>query len=176
MSLTFTEDAIPDYFAGGDSVPDTNEVEYPCQVCGREAGPYRGKGRKPTKCDDHKVNRTASSPRGANDKLAEMAADALCQVNGLMALGAMVIGFTDTGVALQGTEEDFRLRAIAALKTDAKLCQQIIKGGTSSAKVALVIGYAFVGVTVFPTALNEYQEKKAVRDKAARELAATEVE
>lgn len=152
-----------------DSVPDVSEVEYPCTVCGRESGPYGGRGRKPTKCDDHKgqgqggKTTGGSKARPANDALARQATEALCQINGLLALGAVILTFTETAGAMAASEDDFRERTYAALLTDKPLCLQILKAGTSSAKIALVISYAFWGVSVLPVAINEGRAKKAAR-------------
>lgn len=167
MTLAFDLTSIP----GMDTVPETSEIDYPCQQCGREAGPYSGRGRKPTKCVECKPNRAAgrTGVSGGNEKLAALATDALCQINGLMALGAMITGFIETAGAITSAEEDFKTRTHAALLTDPALCRTILKAGTSSAKIALCISYAFMGVSVLPTAVNEVREKKALRAAALEE-------
>jgi hypothetical protein len=145
-----------------DVVPETTEVEYPCQVCGREAGPYGGRGRKPKFCDDHrksgKTTRTASAPK--NNALAAQAADALVQVNSLIAFGATVMQYDETGETLRNAQEEFRARAHAALVTDPKLCQAILRGGPMSARAALILSYGMLATVVAPVAVQEFRDKR----------------
>lgn len=150
-----------------DSAPESSDVEYACTVCGKEAGPYSGKGRKPTKCGEHKKG-TASTSRASNSNsaLATQAVDALMQINGFMTLGAMITGFYQTASAITDAEDGFRRQAHAALLTDPALCRSILRGGTKSGKVALVIAYLMMGATIFPTAKAEFVAKRDARAEA----------
>lgn len=167
--MDFNDDIMPD------SVPATSDVDYPCTVCGKEAGPYAGKGRRPTKCPDHKTSasKRTSSVRvtGADAVLAAKAAEALCQINGFAALGAMMLGFVQTGAVIQAEQSDFKEQAYNALLTDADLCRTILKGGVKSGKLALLIAYAMLAASIFPTAKMEFAEKKEERAKRRAELA-----
>jgi hypothetical protein len=145
-----------------DVVPETTEVEYPCQVCGREAGPYGGRGRKPKFCDEHKKvksgTRAASAPK--NNALAAQAADALVQVNGLAAFAATVMQYDETGETLRNAQDEFRARAHAALVTDPALCRAILRGGPMSARAALILSYGMLATVVAPVAVQEYRDKR----------------
>lgn len=145
-----------------DSVPDTDNIEYPCVECGKESGPYSGRGPKPKRCADHRKNGKSSVRKvtGTSANVAAQATEVLVQLNGMLALGAMVFGMNGTAAALAAGNETFAERAHAALLTDTELCRMILKGGVKSAKVSLGIAYAGLGVTVFPTALREVQEKR----------------
>lgn len=169
---------MPDFVDAGipsDTAPETTDVEYPCRVCQREAGPYSGRGPKPKLCPEHKTTKRGSSPKvtGTTANLAAQATAVLCQLNGIIAMGAMATGFFRTAHALAGANEGFEQQAHAALLTDPELCRLILKGGVKSAKLSLGIAYAGLGMAVFPTAVEEAKEKKAARD-AAREAAEDE--
>jgi hypothetical protein len=155
-----------------DTIPETSDVEYPCKVCGKEAGPYGGRGRKPVYCTECKKPASksrAAKVTGAPASLASQATAVLVQLNGMMALGMMAMGFNESASALAGANSSFEEQAYMALVTDQDLCKLILKGGVKSAKVSLAIAYGGLAVSVFPTAVNEFKDKKAVRD-AAREV------
>jgi hypothetical protein len=150
-----------------DTVPELNDVEYPCRVCGKEAGPYGGRGPKPKLCEEHKkqpkgagVKRVTGSP--AN--LAGQASAVLVQLNGMLAIGAMALGLHGTASAIAASNGNFEEQAYQALLTDSELCRLILKGGVKSAKVSLAIAYAGMATAVVPTAVMEVKELKAERD------------
>lgn len=160
--MDFADATIPP-----DSTPPLSDVEYPCVECGKEAGPYGGRGPKPKRCPDHK--KVTSSSRagrvtGAPANLAAQATGVLVQLNGMMALGLMALGFNETAGAIAGANGTFEEQAYQALMTDSELCRLILKGGVKSAKVSLGLAYVGMGVSVVPTAAMEFREKKAERD------------
>lgn len=160
-----------------DTVPLLADVEYPCRVCGKEAGPYGGRGPKPKLCDEHKkvTGKRGSVPKvGGN--VATQAAQAtavLVQLNAMLAMGAMALQLFGTASAIAGANEQFETQAYNALVTDPALCQLILKGGAKSAKLSLGIAYGGMAISVVPTAIEELREKKAER-QAAREAAENE--
>jgi hypothetical protein len=167
MDMRFDEVELPQ-----DSIPETSDVEYPCEVCGREAGPYGGRGRKPKRCSEHKKNAASGQNRKVTGATASMAAQAtavLEQINGIITIGLMAVGYTDTARAIAGENEAFAAKAHAALLTDPELCKLILKGGVKSGKISLGIAYASLGVGVIPVAANEFKEKKAAREAAREE-------
>lgn len=171
MTITdmFRETDIPEDYTR-DTAPVSGDIEYPCEVCGREAGPYGGRGRKPKKCADCKPKaaqgRKAPGTSGANATLAGQAVEALWQINGVAAFLAMIAGLPMTGLAIQEREASFREMAYNALLTDASMCRFILKGGMQSSKVSLTICYAMFAASVMPVALTEIKAKRA---KAAAE-------
>ncbi len=156
--------SIPD-----DAIPDlTDGPEYPCEVCGKEAGPYAGRGRKPKRCSDHKKtsNTGTRAPRvaGNNATLALQATEALCQIDGIMALGARVVGFTDTAEVIEEADETFRLRVHSALLNSPDMCRRILKMGSKAGDSALLIAIGLHIATIAPVFLAEAKVKKAERD------------
>lgn len=165
MTITFEEAKIPDM----DEVPDLEDIEYPCRVCGREAGPYGGRGPKPKLCIDHKsASRTGvkNAPRiiGKDANLAAQATAVLVQLNAIMAMGAAALGLFRTGSAIAQANPTFEAAAYNALLTDPEFCRLILKGGAKSAKVSLALAYGGMGLSVVPTAYEEFKERKAERD------------
>lgn len=151
-----------------DIMPDVSDVEYPCSVCGREAGPYGGRGRKPTKCPDHKKSAVtgARAPRisGTNDALARQATEALCSINGMMALGARIVQLTDTADAIEGEEEVFRLRVYTALLNNPNTARKIVSMGGKAGDSALFVALGLHFASIIPVLLKETKTKKAERD------------
>lgn len=161
-----------------DTAPDFSDVEYPCVDCGKEAGPYGGRGPKPKYCPDHKkgsASKKSGSVKvtGTNANLAAQATKVLVQLNGILAVGLMAATFFETAKALAGANDGFEIQAHEALLTDPDLCRLICKGGVKSARMGLGLAYVGLGVAVVPTAVNEFREKKAERD-ARREAEADE--
>jgi DNA-directed RNA polymerase subunit RPC12/RpoP len=166
-TMTF-EDVIPD------AVPDLADVEYPCANCGREVG-YGGRGRKPTAnslCPDCKPNAKRSNVKvtGAAATKAAQAAEVLTQLNAMFAMGAAALGLFETAGTLVSYQDTFKAQAYAALTTDMKLCESILKSGAKSSKVSLGMAYVGMGVAVGPTAVNEMRARKAERDARKAEL------
>lgn len=170
MNIDFMEAVIPP-----DTVPELSDIEYPCRECGKEAGPYSGRGRKPVYCQDCKPKRKNSTVKvtGNVGNLASQAALTLGQLNGIIAMGLMAVGMMETASAIAANNDAFEERAREALVTDPDLCRLILKGGVKSARVSLGIAYAGLGLSVAPVAVAEFREKKAERD-AKREAAEDE--
>lgn len=175
MTAPVFEDASPIEL---DSVPDLDDIEYPCSVCGRESGPYSGRGRRPTKCPEHKQQRATGTGRGPrrtnNDTLAAQASAVLVQLNQGLAITAMAMGFNGTASAIAHNNDAFETNAFEALKTDPELCKFICKGGVKSGKVALAMAYASLGTQVVPVAAQEFKAKRAAA-KAAKEAREAEM-
>jgi hypothetical protein len=162
--LEFVETTVP-----RDSVPPAIDIEYPCEICGAESGPYSGRGRKPKKCSTHRVARATADESGgerttrrtANTKLAEIATAKLVQLNGFAALGALLLGFPHTAGAFAASEDTFRAYVMTALESDEKLCRTIIKTGGASSGLALFVAYGSLAANVAPVAVAEWREKRA---------------
>jgi len=152
-----------------DDAPPNSAVEYPCKICGKEAGPYGGRGRKPVYCPEHKKGNKGSGAKRAltgNDAKARAAASALVQLHGLAAMGLMITGMPQTASALaEVTEAGFEERAYEALLTDPALCSTILKAGTTSGRMSLLIAYAMLAGAVVPTAWQEVKSKRATESE-----------
>ncbi len=162
-----------------DSSPEIADVEYPCRVCNKEAGPYGGRGPKPKYCDEHKKGNKNSSTRsakvtGSAANLAAQATGVLVQLNSVIAVGAMALGLTETAKAVFEANPNFEEQAYQALLTDPEFCKFLLKGGAKSAKVSLGIAYFGMGAMVVPTAISEIKDRKEEREarREAEEIAA----
>lgn len=155
----FTPAVVPDITP--DETPESTH-ELSCETCGKELT-YSGRGRKPKFCDEHKKSSGGVSKRkslGKNDQMAAQAAEALVQMNGIAAIGIMMFGLPLTATALKNAEDTFREQAYSALLTDPALCATILRGGTASGKVALLIAYGMLGAAVAPVGIMEFKEKR----------------
>lgn len=165
--LNFSTAPVPD---DSEDTPDIPQDVSPgtdlhCLVCGKPLE-YSGRGRKPKYCDEHK-----KSPKGAraqvrsssvkNERLASQATDALMQINGMVAFLCFIAGMPATHEAINAAEAGLRVQVHNALLTDPDLCAQILKAGTSSAKVSLIIAYGMFGAVVAPVAALEIRNKRA---------------
>jgi hypothetical protein len=151
------------------------DVKYPCEICGQECE-YSGRGRPPTKCAEHKSTKSSGKKRasglGSNATLAAQAAEALVQFNGLVAILLMLAQMPMTVDAIETAKDGFREAAYEALLTDPALCKTILKGGTASGKIALLIAYGMFAGAVGPVAYMEYKEKARIRREERDALAA----
>lgn len=181
MTLTTDTGVLNGYAysdAPDDTVPPADDVEYPCQVCGREAGPYGGRGPKPKFCDDHKKSKAKSGGTssakvtGSASSLAAQAATVLEQLNGIMSIGALVLGMHNTASAIAAATPGFKEQAYTALTTDPELCRLILKSGVKSGKVSLMIAYGSFAMQVAPVAVMEYKVKMAEKRQAQEEAMA----
>lgn len=154
-----------------DERPPSEDERLHCAVCGVELE-YAGTGRKPTKCDEHKNTRnrpgkpaaaSSASSASGNERLAERAADVLCQLNDFAAVGLMVAKLHGTAGALADRAEVFREQAVSALVTDPALCRMILRGGATSGKVMLFAAYASLLMGVAPVAVEELRDIRAER-------------
>lgn len=158
-----------------DTTPPASDVEYPCEVCGREAGPYGGRGRKPKRCTEHKSSgrsntRSAPGAKGTNATLAQQATEALWQINGMVAFLAMIAQFPLTATAIQDREVIFREMCYNALLTDPNMCRFILKGGTQSAKMSLFLCYGMFAAGIGPAFMSEIKEKRAAKEALTEEF------
>ena len=154
-----------------DTVPPLADVEYPCEVCGKESGPYGGRGRKPTRCEEHKKARAKNTVKvtGNAATLAAQAAKSLSNMNMMLGIMVSAIGLFETGGAIVAANEQFEAQAFAALSTDTELCKTILKSGAVGAKLSLVMAYGGMAMSVGPTAVMELKARKAAKLAAQEE-------
>src|SRR5215471_6273072 len=170
MTVTFSDETtVPDDARTlTDSVPDLSDIEYPCEICGKEAGPYGGRGRKPKRCSEHKKQQNRSTNvskvSGTNAQLAAQATEALCSIDGMAALGARIIGFTNTAETIEEADEVFRLRVNAALLNSPDTARKILRYGSKAGDSALFIAIGLHIATILPVFMTEAKEKKAERE------------
>jgi hypothetical protein len=154
------------------SVPDitpdlSDQPEYACQVCGKELT-YGGRGRKPKYCDEHKKSSSSTGTRtprvtGNNAALAAQATEALCSIDGMMALGARLVGFAETATVIEEADDTFRLRVHTALLNSPDTARRILRYGSKAGDSALFIAIGLHIATIAPVFMTEAKEKKAER-------------
>jgi len=159
MSLTFETGTIPDTEPETDTDHMTDTDVSPEAPYGykKDGTPYK---RRPNGARaSGGSTRTSGSSRV--ESKARQAAALLTQANELACFGVMAVGFGRTASALQVANEGFTETAYEALRQDEALCNTILKAGTTSAKITLLIAYGMLMVNVVPVAVTEYRDKRA---------------
>ena len=154
--------------------PDDPSPEFSCKVCAR-ALTYSGRGRKPSKCSasnggdpecfGSRAASTGRAPKASGEKLAADAVAVLRSVNDMVGMGALLAGFNNTASAMAAGQEGFRDKAFAALVLDPSLCRMILRAGTNSGKVALLMAYGMYLAPVAMTAYAEYSMRRLAEEK-----------
>ena len=168
-------DDIKDLDGDPDTTPPLDAPEYPCEKCGKEAGPYGGRGRKPRFCAEHKKSGPSTSsgkPKstGKNLVLAAQAADTLAQYNDLVGLVARLADWELTAEQIDNANPVFKEKAYAALITDPDLAASIVRTGGISGKAALIISYGMFAASVAPVAMLEAKVKRKAKLDAAEDV------
>lgn len=149
-----------------DKVPPLDEVEHPCDRCGRETG-WSGRGRRKKLCDTCKPKPASarSGPRvtGKTSDMAAQAAKVLSGANNMAALGAGAFGFHETMASMFDANEGFENAAYQALLTNPKLCQQILSAGEKSSGLALGLAYLQYTMAFAPALMMEYKKRRDAR-------------
>lgn len=151
---------------------DPEPGEFTCLRCGRNLT-YGGRGRKPKNCSPSnggdsacygtKGAKSSSGVKGGNERLAAQAADVLSGINDIVATGTMFVGFQATASMIAEGNEAFREQAYQALLIDPALAKTILRGGSSSGKIALVMAYAMFLAPVSRVAIQEYRMNASLR-------------
>lgn len=100
----------------------------------------------------------------ATEAQAAAAAGMLAKMNQLIGIGFMAAGMTETALAIQSSNSQFESMAKEALLTDPALCKKILGAGATSGKAGLIMAYSMLGVSIFPSAKSEIQQKRAERE------------
>jgi len=175
MTIAFSDESTIPETPPDDTPPVSDAPEFACRVCGVELK-YGGRGRKPVYCDAHKKSSSGATrtPRvtGNQATLAAQATEALCSIDGMMALGASIVGFSETAAVIQEADEVFRVRVHAALLNSPDTCRRILRYGSKAGDSALFIAIGLHIATIAPAFMAEAKEKKA--EKEAKRLAEEE--
>lgn len=114
------------------------------------------------------VGPTKSTPR-TNQNLAGQATDVLLRLNSFAAFGARIFEYDLTAEALDNAKDPFREAVYDALLIDPELARWIMRGGTDSGKIALLVAYLMLAGAVIPVATLERKGKvEARKDKQQR--------
>lgn len=159
-----------------DEIPQIDDSVLRCDVCGVDIV-YSGRGRKPTKCEEHKRSSKSTGKRAtvkspSNEKLAADATAVLVQFNDLLTLGMMGAKLHGSASKLANHKEVFEVQAFNALMTDPALCHTILRGGALSGKALLAFAYGSMIMAVAPTLVEEVKERRANAANVNEDIAA----
>lgn len=135
-----------------------------CDVCGKPLV-YKGRGRKPTKCDEHKTSGSRTGVKSPTktkgvEGTAALAASHLARLNGFLAMAMSSWGLPVTAQSVALANEEFQKLAYEALLADPVLAKKIAMGGAESGKAALIFAYGMFGLAVGPAAVMEIKQKR----------------
>lgn len=160
----FTNDDVPP------SDPIIVSSDRECEVCGTPLL-YSGKGRPPTRCDEHK--RSGSGKRGSGDsgarrtsssKDVDAALASLDQLNGIF---ATVFMFASPSAAafFAANGEKLEIRNRTCLEANPELAKKIAKAAGKTGGLGLVISYGMVLVPAFGIMREERAQMYASEDE-----------
>jgi len=165
MSFTFVSDE-DDTFP-----PEISPVEYElCSVegCENPRAKSTGRGRKPTKCEEHKGSKSPSGSKSASrstaDKDVDAAARVLRSVVGMGGLGITFAGYPMTGSAIGNALDPFEESLVQALRNDPGMVKLLLSGGQNMGRMMLLVSFGQLGAAVLPVFMMEARAKKEARD------------
>lgn len=141
----------------------TSEAPYGYKADG---SPYKRRRNGGATPGTPKATRTSTA---GNARLAEDAANVLCNLNDIVTIGLTFTGLTTTAGAWNGGQDTFRSQAVAALENDPALCRTILRAGATGGKFALIMAYGMLAVGTVPVAVLELRERQADKERAEAE-------
>lgn len=144
-----------------------------CQVCGVGIDHlYSGRGRRPTRCEEHKRGSSGASSlgtgarRGSTD--ARAAAATLENAYQLLVTGLMLAQMPQAASRLASEIPQLTARNVEFLTADKELCRAINKAGKVSGRAGFVIAQVTTLAPVAMLAIGEYRER-TVEENASGE-------
>lgn len=149
-----------------DDIPPTTEDDLTCEVCGKPLI-YGGRGRKPTRCDEHKRNKaTGGGTRRSNSKLGALEANLKSNFSTIGTMVFMVNQFD--GQVILERSEDLAKSLVAVAEQNPKVRQALENMMTASAWSQVVMVGASIAI---PIAANHGLLPSAVMNTFARNAA-----
>lgn len=156
-----------------DKAPPTGpELAEECKApdCHNAPEPYSGKGPRPKYCADHKRGKGTGVKRtGAANTQAIQAAAILAQYNNFVVVGLKLVKLDETASEIAGRNDAFELMAAESLRGDPALCRAILKSGSKSGSLGLLMAYGLLLSAAVPAAMDEVKERKAAKEAAQAE-------
>jgi len=135
-----------------------------CVTCGKDiAYLYKGKGRKPKYCEDHKPQRSASNlgTRRTASGAVGTAVQNLENMYGMAAAALFMFGAKGAASELSNSVPGLSAQNAAYLATDPELVKMINRVGKTGGRAGFFIANAMV---LGPVAMSAYMELAAARE------------
>lgn len=132
-----------------------------CEVCGTPLV-YAGRGRKPTRCDEHKRNKSASNSTRSNKgstRDVTAAANTLKTLNTAVAVPLMMVAPT-AGAEWSARLPTLEAQTLSILESDPNLARRLASAGAKGGGLALLLAYAMNLMPVLAVARNELNERR----------------
>ncbi len=159
--MLFDTTTIPDELPS--NAPDIDSTDLSCEVCGTPIT-YAGRGRKPTRCDEHKRSKTSgtgSAPR-RNVRNVEAACAALDGLYQAMLMPLFAVS-PDAGAAWVAQIEQLNARNRIILSGDPALARKIVDGASKGGGAALLISHVIAVGPVASIAVRDVRTRRAAR-------------
>lgn len=151
--------------ATSDGVPEETVIvsdDPTCEVCGT-ALVYAGRGRKPTRCDEHKRNKssnsgTRSSAKGSTRDVTA-AASALKTLNSVVAVPLMMVA-PSAGKAWSDRLPALEAQTLTILESDPALARRLAAAGSKGGTLALTLAYGMNLIPVLAIARQEMEDRR----------------
>jgi hypothetical protein len=129
-----------------------------CAVCGKEFPVNPGRGRKPSKCEEHRTTRSAkndSTPRSVKaGSDVDTAVSTMTSMNTLLSMLSMGLRLNATAEMLSN-DEQFIVEMRRAFMTNPKLAARVAKLGSVSGTAAFVAAMTSFYAPIVMTAVIE---------------------
>jgi len=178
--ITFTVADIPADAAPSDPVTDAPaSSDRACEVCGTALS-YSGRGRPPTRCDDHKKSSSngASSPRANSGRKStrdvEAAMAALDAAHTSLSFGLMLMS-PSAAVAWEESRTNLNARNQMILESDPALAKRIASMAAKGGGTALILNHLIAIVPVLGIVRGDMRERASVKRAARQEAEAVDM-
>lgn len=158
--MLFDTTVIPDQLPG--NAPDVDSTDLTCEVCGTPIT-YAGRGRKPTRCDEHKRSGSKSSGNSAprrNDRNVDAACAALDGLYQAMLMPLFAMS-PSAGSAWEAQIEQLNARNRIILSGDPALARKIVDGASKGGGAALLISHVIAVGPVASIAVHDIRARRA---------------
>lgn len=145
------------------SVPDIA-----CQVCGRDiAYMYKGRGRKPTKCEEHRTAKPSKLGTAKSTKNVDAACAAMSMLYDMLSTGLLMIGARKSLALFGESREELDEKNRKYLANDPALAARLANMGRTGGRYAFISAQVMTVGPVILLATGELRERAA--ERAARQ-------
>lgn len=149
------------------TIPDTYDApaDIACEVCGKDiAYLYKGKGRKPKYCEEHKPTRAASNVGGTRSArgtgAVKQAVTNLENMYNLLGMGLYMAGAKDAASLLAQSVPNLSEQNRQFLEADPALVKMLNRAGTAGGRTMFFVVNALTIGPVVKLAYDEIQSRK----------------
>lgn len=142
--------------------------EISCQVCGKDiAYLYKGRGRKPTKCEEHRASKPSKLGTAKSTKNVDSACAAMSMMYDILSTALLMIGARKSMRLFAESREELDEKNRKYLANDPALAARLANMGRTGGRYAFISAQVMTVGPVFLLAAGELRERSA--ERAARQ-------